>query len=97
MQVKRPAASVHADGDALALQYAAEALAGELRALVAVKHFGLAVHAQSVFQAVNTERRFHTVADAPAEHPPRVPVDDGHQVDKTARQPDVDTVLKVKW
>ena len=44
--VKSAATPVHADGDALALEYASEVRAGELRALVTVKYVGLAEVAQ---------------------------------------------------
>jgi hypothetical protein len=47
------------------------------------------VLAQGVLQAIDAEHGFHAVADPPTEHPPRVPVDDRHQVGEAARQPDV--------
>src|SRR5664279_4183912 len=81
--------SIHADGHTFSFQYIGEHRAGELRALVAVEDFRRAVVAQGVLQAINTEYRFHAVADPPTEHAPRVPVDDRHQVGKATRQPDV--------
>ena len=45
--------------------------------------------AQSILQAVYVERCLHGVADAPARHPPGVPLDDSHQVGKAAGQTDV--------
>jgi len=87
--VQRPAAPVHTDGHALALEHAREGRAGELRALVAVEDLGPAVLAQRVFQAVHAERRVHAVAKPPGQYAPRVPVDDRHQVGEPARQPDV--------
>ena len=64
--VIRPAPAIHADGDPLAIEHTRVGLAGELAALVAVEHLGLAVHAQGVFQAVHAKRRLHAVADSPA-------------------------------
>ena len=87
--VKRPTPSIHADGDTLSIQHASKGCAGKLRALIAVEDFWLAVGAQSLLQAINTECGFHAVADAPAEHPARIPVDDCDQVDEATTQPDV--------
>lgn len=61
-------------------------------ALIAVEHLGLAMRAQSILQAVHAEHRLHGVADAPAQHPPGVPVHDGQQVGKAAGQTNVGDV-----
>jgi len=87
--VERAPPSIHADGDTLAFQHAGEGFAGKLRALIAVEDFRLAVAVQGLLQAIDAESRLHAVADPPAEHPARVPVDDRHQVGETMRQPDV--------
>ena len=44
---------------------------------------------QGDFQAVHAEHRLHAVADAPAQYTPGIPVDDRHQVDEPACQPDI--------
>ncbi len=44
---------------------------------------------QGLLQAINTEHRLHAVANPPAEHPARVPVDDRHQIREAMCQPDV--------
>ena len=90
--VIRPAPAVHADGNGLAFQNVCEGSAGELAALVAVEHLRLAMLSQGVFQAVHAKRRFHAVADSPAQHSPGVPVDHSHQVSKAARQPHIGDV-----
>ena len=90
--VVRPAPTVHTDGNALAFQNVREYIAGELAALVAVEHLGLAMLSQGVFQAVHAERRFHAVADAPTQHPPGIPVDHSHQVGKASLQAHVGDV-----
>ena len=42
-----PASTVHADGNVLTLEYAREVIAGELTALIALEHVGLAMLTQS--------------------------------------------------
>jgi hypothetical protein len=85
--IEYTSAPIHADRDAFALEHAREGVARESRSLVAVEYFRLAVHVQCVFQAVHTERRFHAVADAPTENLAAVPVDYGHLIRETVRQP----------
>jgi hypothetical protein len=51
--------------------------------------FAFAMLACGIFQAVHANYRFHGVADAPAQHPPVIPVNDDHQVGKTTCQADV--------
>ena len=84
----RPA-SIHADGDAFALQNARESFARELDPWSLLNISGLPWHAQGVLQAVHTEHRLHAVADAPAEHLAGVPIDDRHQIGKSMCQADV--------
>ena len=47
---------------------------------------GLAMHTQGVFRTVQAKRCHHAVADAPAQHPPRIPIDHGHALGKAALQ-----------
>jgi hypothetical protein len=52
------ALAVHADGDAIVGEHAGEGRAGELRALVRVEDFRLAVTGQGILQRLDAEGRF---------------------------------------
>jgi hypothetical protein len=80
-----------ADGGPCTVQEVREGLAGEPRALVAVEDLRLAVSAQSVLQAIDTEHRFQDVADPSIEGFAARRVADRHQVGEATRQPDVDS------
>jgi hypothetical protein len=67
--VNRADPPIHADGVGLALDNAREDLAGKLRALVAVEHFGIAMLAHGILQAIHAKHRLHGVADPPAQDP----------------------------
>ena len=92
--VERAPPAIHTDDDAFALQHAGEGVAGELRALIGIEDLGRAMVAYGPLQTIDTECGFHVVADPPAEHPARVPVDDCDQVGKAMRQPDAGDVRK---
>ena len=66
MRVKRPASPVHADGDDRLLERVREGIIGKLHALITVEHLWFAMHAQIIFQTINTEHGLRGVADAPA-------------------------------
>jgi hypothetical protein len=87
--VEHSPAPIHADDDAFAGQHVGKGFAGELRALIAVEDFRLAMGAQGILQAIHTEHRVHAVADPPAEHLTAIPVDHRHQVGKATQQADV--------
>lgn len=67
--VECPATAIHADGNTLLLKYTGKGATGEPGVLVTVEGVRLSVRARGVFQAINTERRFHGVADPPTQHP----------------------------
>src|SRR5271170_1878836 len=64
----------------------------ELAALVGIENPRRPMFRQSLFQRFDTEGRFHRDRDAMAEHPPAEPVDDGGQVNETARHRDIGDV-----
>ena len=68
-----------------------EGLAGKPRALVAAENLRLAVSAQGLLQAIDTELRFQGVADPSIEGFAARRVADRHQVGEATRQPDVDS------
>src|SRR3984893_19019445 len=51
--------AVHADGDAMAGEYAGECRAGELRPLIGIEDVRPAVTGQSILQRLDAERRLH--------------------------------------
>src|SRR5256886_7391228 len=51
--------AIHADRDAVAGERAGEGRAGELRALVGIEDFGLAVTSEGVLQCLDAEGRLH--------------------------------------
>jgi len=80
--VVAPAAfPVHADGDPLTQKDGGEGAARKLRALIAVEDGRLAVAGQRLDAELGIERDRHP----PRQHPPGEPVDDGDEVDETAR------------
>ena len=80
--------AVHADRDLAGDQNAREGFARELAALVGIENPRRPMFRQGLFQRFDTEGGFHRDRDAMAEHPPAEPVDDGGQVNETARHRD---------
>src|SRR5438874_1086351 len=60
--------AVHADRNAVVDEHAGERRAGELRTLIRVKDFRLAVMSECVLQRLDTERRLHRDRDPPRQH-----------------------------
>jgi hypothetical protein len=61
MQILQEQISVHADGDAMVLQQASQAIAGKLRALVGIKNLRHPIILDGTGQAVDTETGIHGV------------------------------------
>jgi hypothetical protein len=53
--IQGPTASVHADGNAVRLEYASEGVSGELAALIGVENLGGAVDLHGVLQTLHAE------------------------------------------
>ena len=66
-----------------------ELLRGELRALVRVEYLWATVACHSFVHGLHAEGRLQRVGQAPGEHPPRIPIDDRHQVYEASRHRDV--------
>jgi len=80
-----PAAlAIHADGDPFFLEMSGEGFAGELRTLVGIEDFRLAIPAQSLIKRVQTERHIHGDRQLPTQHPTTEPVNDRDQIDEAA-------------
>src|SRR5260221_1171903 len=72
--------AVHADGDAVAGERAGEGRAGELRALVGIEDFGLAVTSEGVLQGLDAEGSLHRDRQPPRHNPPGRPVQHDAQI-----------------
>src|SRR5258708_19522941 len=81
--------AIHADGDAVAGERAGEGCAGELRALVGIEDFGLAVTSEGVLQCLDAEGRLHRDRQPPRQNPPRRPVKPHTQLHTSPRHPAV--------
>ena len=81
--------SIHADPDAMGLQYLGERLAGELAALIAIEDARRPIALQGLLQCVNAEVRIQGVRYPPGQHTATVPVHDGHQVHEPSRHWDI--------
>ncbi len=74
--------AVHADPDAMFLEYVGEGRAGELAALVGVEDAGCAMPGQRFVERRDAEVRVEGVGQPPGEYLAAVPVHDGHEVDE---------------
>lgn len=57
--------------------------------MICVEYFGFSIPDQGFLQTVHAEGRVHAVADAPRQYPPRVPINNRHQIHEAVRQPDI--------
>ena len=90
--VVEAALAIHADLDPALQQYVGEIFRGELRALVRVENLWATVAVHGFVQGLHAEARLQRVGQAPGEHPPRIPIDDRHQVDEASCHRDVGDV-----
>src|SRR5258708_35842193 len=81
--------AVHADRDGVVGEHAGERCAGELRTLVCVEDFWLAVLLQGVVQRLDAECCFHRDRYAPRQNPAACPVEHDGEVDVAACHRDV--------
>src|SRR5260370_9253722 len=72
--------AIHADRDAVAGERAGEGRAGELRALVGIKDFGLAVTSEGVLPCLDAEGRLHRDRKLPQQNPARRPVHNDSEI-----------------
>src|SRR3954454_15976264 len=81
------APAIHADSDGLVDQLAGECGTGELAALVGIEDLRLAMASQGLLDRLDAE--LHRDRQPPGQNPPAEPVDDGGEIDKTARHGNV--------
>src|SRR5260370_805521 len=84
--------AIHADRDAVAGERAGEGRAGELRALVGIEDFGLAVTSEGVLQCLDAEGRLHRDRQPPRQNPAGRPVENDSEIHEAARHRDVGDV-----
>src|SRR5881396_1431746 len=76
--------AIHADRDAVAGERAGEGRAGELRALVGIEDFGLAVTSEGVLQRLDAEGLLHRDRQPPRQNPTSRPVEDDSEIHEAA-------------
>jgi len=74
--------SIHADPDSSTLQECSEVLAGKLAALVGIEYLRFTL-LECLLQRRDTKTSVQCVGEPPGQHVPAVPVDDGHQIEKS--------------
>src|SRR5258708_12519540 len=80
--------AIHADRDAVAGERAGEGRAGELRALVGIADFGLAVTSEGVLQCLDAEARLHRDRQPPRQNPAGCPAENDSEIPEAARHRD---------
>src|SRR5260370_2388310 len=83
--------AIHADRDAVAGERAGEGRAGELRALIGIEDFGLAVTSEGVLQGLDAEVLFHLDRHPPRQTPPAPPLPTPRQIPTTPPHPRICT------
>src|SRR6516225_7631743 len=86
--VQRTATAVHADQNILGFESAGERLAGELRSLIGVEDFRMAlpqcaIQSRAAKSCIQTRRYF------PTEHVAAEPIHDSNQINETRTEPDI--------
>lgn len=81
--------AIHRDGDLRLLKHGGEVDGGELRTLVGVEYFGLAIAGKRFLDCFDAEGSFHRDRQPPRQNPPAEPVHDGAEIDKATRHQDV--------
>ena len=84
---------IHADPDVMFRQYLGESLCGKLAALIGIEYLRLA-SLESIFEDLDTEVCLKGVGEPPGEHAATVPVEDGHQVQKSPFHRDIRDVRR---
>ena len=92
--VEKTPAPVHRNLDACGFELAGEGGAGELRALIGVEYFRLAVSRQRLVERRDAKARVHRVRQPPRKNRAAGPVDDCHEIEKAVRHRDVGDVRR---
>src|SRR3954465_12913497 len=83
------APAIHADSDGVGDQLSGECGTGELATLIGVEDLRLAMASQGLLDRPDAEPGPQRDRQPPGQNPPAEPVDDGGEIDKTARHRNV--------
>lgn len=87
--VDPPSFPVHTDSDFVTFKDSGEFFTRELGTLVRIEYLRFSIEKHRFFEAFGTEPSIQSSREPPREHLPRIPVDDGDEVDEASFEPDV--------